>query len=270
MDNVAFCFIVKDGDKYLQNNIDRLIKFAKLNFKEYKFFYAENDSKDNTVNILKKYKKEYFNFNGEHLLLDGKHSTELCNYELEYNCKKRTRRLAYLRNIVLNMAKEWKECDFLLMLDMDFVDFDENELYNMFNIIRNNKNINGIFGMSVIKNKYWYDTGAIKPVEKLISIMNNEKLVKVQSAFSGFGLYRMKIINDKNLEYNIKTNEIEHIDFNKKINNLYVYTLFKPNYNGFSYWILCYEYCMKYGNILFIILAIIVFILFINRSNVKN
>ena len=35
--------------------------------------------------------------------------------------------MAYLRNKVLEQAKQWKECNILIMLDLDFVDFDENE-----------------------------------------------------------------------------------------------------------------------------------------------
>lgn len=37
----------------------------------------------------------------------------------------------------------------MIMLDLDFIDFDMKELYNMFNIIKNDKRINGIFGMSI-------------------------------------------------------------------------------------------------------------------------
>jgi hypothetical protein len=116
------------------------------------------------------------------------------------------------------------------MLDLDFIDFDMKELYNMFNIIKNNKNINGIFGMSVSHKNCLYDYGAIKPNYKLIEIYFNKILVKVKSAFSGIGIYKMKYIVNNNLNYNEKTNQIEHIDFNEKIKNLYVYSKFKPIY----------------------------------------
>lgn len=234
MNNIAFCFIVKDGDKYLENNINKIIELGNLYFDEFKIFYAENDSKDNTINILKNYKNKYSNIFGEHLLLDGKHSTELCDGNIN-NCKKRTRRLAYIRNIVLNQAKKWKECNYMIMLDLDFIDFDKKIFYDMFNIIKNNTNIDGIFGMSVTKddNKCIYDVAAIKPYKNILNVINDEdKLIKVKSAFSGFGIYRMQTLIDNNIEYNIKTNDIEHIDFNKNINNLYIYTPFRPIYEG--------------------------------------
>jgi hypothetical protein len=215
MDNVAFCFIVKDGDKYLEKNLMKIIEFGDLYLDNYRIYYVENDSVDKTNEILDNFKKKYKNIYGKHLKLDGKHSTELCNKFNERNCSNRTRRLAFIRNQVLNQAKKWKECKYMIMLDLDFIDFDVNELHNMFNIIKNSKNINGIFGMSITNKGFFYDMGSIKPSYKLIDIFLKIELVKVQSAFSGFGIYKMKYIIDNNVKYNEKTNEIEHIDFNK-------------------------------------------------------
>lgn len=230
MNNVAFCFIVKDGDKYLEKNLMKIIQFGDLYLDNYRIYYVENDSVDKTNEILDKFKKKYKNIYGEHLKLDGKHSTELCNKFNERNCSNRTRRLAFIRNQVLNQAKNWKECNYMIMLDLDFIDFDMKELYNMFNIIKNDKRINGIFGMSISNKGFFYDVGAVKPSYKLIEIFLKIKLVKVDSAFSGFGIYKMKYIMDNNIKYNEKSNEIEHIDFNNKIKNLYVYSDFRPIY----------------------------------------
>lgn len=238
MDNVAFCFIVKDGDKYLEKNLMKIIQFGDLYLDNYRIYYVENDSVDKTNYILENFKKKYKNIYGKHLKLDGKHSTQLCNKFDERNCSNRTRRLAFIRNQVLNQAKKWKECNYMIMLDFDFIDFDMNELHNMFNIIKNSKNINGIFGMSISHNSCLYDVSAIKPSHKLIEIYLKKKLVKVDSAFSGFGIYKMNHIIDNNLKYNEKTNDIEHTDFNKQIKNLYVYTNFTPIFysdNGYCF-----------------------------------
>ena len=230
MDNVAFCFIVKDGDKYLEKNLIKIINFGDLYLDNYRIYYVENDSVDKTKEILDKFKKKYKNIYGKHLKLDGKHSTDLCNKLDERNCSNRTRRIAFIRNQVLNQVKEWKECKYMIMLDLDFIDFNMKELYNMFNIIKNDKGINGIFGMSISNKGFFYDIGVVKPSYKLIEIFLKIKLVKVDSAFSGFGIYKMKYIMDNNIKYNEKTNEIEHIDFNNKIKNLYVYSDFRPIY----------------------------------------
>ena len=140
----------------------------------------------------------------------------------------------------------------MIMLDLDFIDFDMKELHNMFNIIKNSKNINGVFGMSVSHKNCMYDIGAVKPLYKLIEIYLKIKLVKVDSAFSGFGIYKMKYIIDNNVKYNEKTNKIEHIDFNKQISNLYVYSKFRPKYYCIN--ILCINYIII--KILFILLIV--------------
>jgi hypothetical protein len=233
MSKVAFCFIVKDGRKYLKKNLNKIINLGNTYFDEYRIYYAENDSTDGTIEILQTFKNKYDNIHGTHLKIDGLHSTKLCENDTNFNCSKRTRRLAYLRNIVLNEAKKWNDCNYLIMLDLDFVDFDQKQFIKMFNIINNNPNFDGIFGMSVNQDNYPYDVGAITPSNKIYFILCEIKLVKVSSAFSGFGIYKMKSI--KNIQYNIKTNDIEHIDFNKQLNNLYVYTLFKPKYQGSSH-----------------------------------
>jgi len=230
MDNIAFCFIVKDGDKYLEKNLMKIIQFGDSYLDNYRIYYVENDSVDKTNEILDNFKKKYKNIYGQHLKLDGKHSTQLCNKLDERNCSNRTKRIAFIRNKVLDKVKKWKECKYMIMLDLDFIDFDMKELHNMFNIIKNDKRINGIFGMSISNKGFFYDVGAVKPSYKLIEIFLKIKLVKVDSAFSGFGIYKMKYIVDNNIKYNEKTNKIEHIDFNNKIKNLYVYSDFRPIY----------------------------------------
>ena len=253
MDNVAFCFIVKDGDKYLEKNLTKIIQFGDLYLDNYRIYYVENDSVDKTNYILENFKKKYKNIYGKHLKLDGKHSTDLCNKFDERNCSNRTRRLAFIRNQVLNQVKEWKECKYMIMLDLDFIDFDMKELHNMFNIIKNSKNINGVFGMSISDTGCIYDVSPIKPSHKLIEIYLKIKLVKVDSAFSGFGIYKMKHIIDNNVKYNEKTDDIEHIDFNYKIKNLYVYTNFTPIYYSYN------GYCIDDVIIVLLYIIIIVF-----------
>jgi hypothetical protein len=228
---IAFCFIVKDGEKYLDRNIKRIINLGEK-CKDYKIFYAENDSQDKTIEILESFQHTTDRIGGISITLDGKHSTELCRNFESYNCKSRVQRIAYMRNRVLNLAKQWQECDFLIMLDLDFVDFDNKAFFQMFDIIHKNNAINGIFGMSVTERNTscLYDIGAIRPYYKVIDIFFQKTLVPVSSAFSGFGIYRMKSIIDK--EYNEKTNSIEHVEFNKQIKNLYVYSKFRPIYEG--------------------------------------
>lgn len=280
MINVAFCFIVKDGSKYLEKNLQNIIDLSILFCDEYKIFYVENDSIDNTKEILEKFKLKNNNIFGKHLtFLDKKYSTELCSNDFDLNCSKRLSRLAYLRNISLDQAKEWKQCNYMVMLDLDFIDFDKKEFINMFDIINKNKNIDGIFGMSITTKGNLYDIGAVKPMSKIISIILEQKLIKVNSAFSGFGIYRMNIIMDKNLNYKVNPNDlVDHIVFNEKFNNLYVYTPFRPRYtpslNLLSYFDLPYfglRFISDYIFVFFILLILLIFYLsYINQQYLKK
>ena len=107
--------------------------------------------------------------------------------------------------------------------------------------------------MSISHNSCVYDISAIKPSHKLIEIYFKKNLVKVDSAFSGFGIYKIKYIIDNNVKYNEKTNDIEHTDFNNKIKNLYVYTNFTPIYYSYN------GYCIDDVIIVLLFIILIIF-----------
>ena len=81
---VAFAFIVKDGQDYLERNI-KLIQDLGRQFSEYKIFFAENDSEDDTRPILKRFMNNDPNIIGKFYKLDGLHSRELCKKGENWN-----------------------------------------------------------------------------------------------------------------------------------------------------------------------------------------
>ena len=90
------CFgIIIDARDYKifinQNKI--LIQDLSKNFKTYEIIYVENDSKDNTRNILKNLEKE-MPLSGIMLNMTDKFSSSMCKGKK--NCKKRFRFLALL------------------------------------------------------------------------------------------------------------------------------------------------------------------------------
>lgn len=87
--NILFCFIVKDGERYLQSKMNNIIKLGER-FNKYKTSYAENDNTDSTKEILQYYKKINSNVSSIQQLLNKKYSTDLC--------KLKTRRFVYLKN----------------------------------------------------------------------------------------------------------------------------------------------------------------------------
>lgn len=226
---VAFAFIVKDGQDYLERNI-KLIQDLGRQFSEYKIFFAENDSEDDTRPILKRFMNNDPNIIGKFYKLDGLHSRELCKKGENWNCTSRVRRIASIRNKVLDLARENNfDGDYLIMLDLDFDKLpDPQELFEKMN---SDHTIDAVFGMSITNQDKFYDVGAVLPQKagKFMDIMlGYEEWVPVISAFSGFGIYRWDSI--KNNRYNENTTGIEHRDFNRLLNNCFVKTNFNPFY----------------------------------------
>ena len=219
---IAFVFIVKDGEKYLEKNLNTIKKYNQ------DIYAVENNSTDNTKIIL----RDSGIKNVITLDLDNKSSLELCNRN-EDNCSKRVRRLAYIRqkglDAVINSGVVY---DYVCMLDLDFLEYDEKGLVDMFQYMEEHKDIDGIFGMSIDRNNIPYDTYVVTPIYKLVPIITKlNRYVCVDSAFSGFGIYRYSSIWDTGAKYDYKNiNEIEHIHFNKNFNKLIVDTQFNPRY----------------------------------------
>jgi hypothetical protein len=220
---IAFVFIVKDGEKYLEKNLNTIKKYNQ------DIYAVENNSVDNTKIILRDsgIKKVIT------LDLDKKHSTDLCTKEVNWNCSERVRRLAYIRqkgiDAVINSGITY---DYVCMLDMDFIDYDEKGLIDMFQYMETHRDVDGIFGMSKEGNGLPYDMGAVKPTHKLIPIISKlKRYIRVDSAFSGFGIYRYSSIWDTGAKYDYKhINDIEHVHFNNNFNKLIVDTHYNPRY----------------------------------------
>lgn len=100
---VAIGFIIRDGEKYLMKNFTKLESFMRKNFYKYKFFYIENDSKDDTRRLLNGLENNY-NVFGKQINIHDKFSTDLC--VKKKNCVKRFRLLANLRNELVSLIKE--------------------------------------------------------------------------------------------------------------------------------------------------------------------
>lgn len=226
---VHFLFLVRDGQEYLKNNINKIIDVGS-SFKSYKIFFIENDSKDGTIDILKTMMNTNKNITGKFKKLNNKTSIQMCNDGEAINCNKRTRFLASLRQDVLNDSMSVPS-DLTIMLDLDFNSFDKHELFKMIHKLYE-LNADGIFGMSyTTTNNMPYDTGAVVCDSCFDQITSKkDSVVKVKSAFSGFGVYKTSSIIKYNASYDLNTNTIEHISFNEHLKDLYVYTSFNPLY----------------------------------------
>lgn len=227
---IVVCFMVRNGEKYLYNNIRKLDSFLYKNFNKYHILYIENDSTDNTRNILRCLENE-IPMSGKMLNIADKKSEDMCDGK-DKNCNKRTRFLASLRQKLIDIIKQdFTDFDYMLMNDMDFIDFNEKDLKSMFGVIIQN-NYDSIFPMSISNNKP-YDIGAITNFFSRFLYTyfysKNNSITKVNSAFSGFGIYSIKRLLKNNSSYDINNNNIEHIKFNEKF-DCYIYNNFCPVY----------------------------------------
>ena len=165
----AFGFLVRNGAGYLKTNLCRIQALGRV-MGEYRISYTENDSKDHTRAILDAFERDDPYIRGEQRDTGGADSHNICPSD-DYNCNARVAIIARLRNRVLDMMLAWAEAQFLMMLDLDFIDFSEHQFWTLYTI-KHEKNADGVFPMSVTDTHCHcpYDTGAVGPYERIEQI----------------------------------------------------------------------------------------------------
>ena len=232
--NAIFAGTARNVEKYIEKNLDYIDKCG-AKFKNYIVIIYENDSEDDTRNILiKNFKSNYY-------------------YIFEDNIKEqnRTIRIANGRNLILNKIRQLNNMsnnfyDYLIMLDLD----DIHKSGNFINSIEECFKIDVQIwdGLMANKNGIYYDVWALRcknvieydcwkvyaegddkikeEVMKLLHNINfpiNNNLIEVDSAFGGIAIYKIKSIpNDcYYCGYYIENNNMyarcEHVYFNENI-----------------------------------------------------
>lgn len=236
---------VRDCGKELRNSLPDIIRLAR-EFEQYKIILYENDSKDDTINVVNKFTKKDPNI----ILINEENIPG-----------KRTERIAHGRNILVNeVRKKYNDHNFMIMMDLD---------YNPPNILKSLRDvvekIPDHWGAATAVSSYgYYDWWALRcselglthdcwnaPKEELDKIRCPErqcaglrhgagyhcawgkfaqqlksKNQKVESAFNGVGIYRINMIPpDAKYEGRDEKGEevCEHVSFNKKIPNIYIF-----------------------------------------------
>ena len=131
-------------------------------------------------------------------------------------------------------------------MNMDFKNFGTHALAKMMGEWER-VGADAMFGMSFQEKGDAHDVGAVIPTDVLNEILREcevggDTLIRVQSAFSGFGLYRTSSIMKHNARYdgqyphNVRSSnhpwgQIEHIAFNMELEQLWVYPPFQPTYS---------------------------------------
>ncbi len=219
--------IIKDNESFIEKlryNID----YIKLFFKYVKIFIYENDSRDNTKNLLKKY------FNENEFLCENNIRDK--QYKFHYST------MAIARSKCLDFINKQNDLDYpyVLLIDCDLrIDL---SMKNIQHALNNREKFDAQFANGLYLNKYYWDSFATRTQEKNIpfyyendsdginkywKLVSNtadaqkpieKEFTEVISGFGGMALYNKDCF--KISEYSPDVEDCEHVPFHEKLFNL--------------------------------------------------
>lgn len=232
--NVVIVGTAKNAEDYLSTIIDKMEMLGSL-FLRYNIIIYENDSEDNTLNILIDWEKR------------NKNVKIISEKNLNFNY--RTHTLMYARNILLNEALKLNS-EYLICMDMDYVNYGitKEGFLSCFDInldwavlgANQSQVYYDLWALRTYDNWMDYDCWSCVHIEKksidecifkkFINIPIDKDPIKVLSCFGGLCLYKTKFLY--NCSYNGKTDnslwpeKSEHIGLNEGIirnnGNIYI------------------------------------------------
>lgn len=223
---VCICGIGRNIEDILPATIARIKKLCRM-FLTCDIFIYENDSNDNTLNILNKWKTE-----DENLYLISEKLYRPLNQQDKSLLRRKA--MAYARNKYLQACRNsGKNYEYVIVIDMDLLggwsyegianSFGWSEIWDMIaaNSIYYNKIECGL-------QKLFFDSWAFRRLghpephnEKDINLLNynrGEPPVRVFSAFGGLSIYRGECILNNKFEY--KDNDCDHPTMNKQLTDI--------------------------------------------------
>lgn len=237
---VSICSIVRDCEKKLTKNIPRIEELRKL-FLDSEVIVFENDSKDNTLNVLRNWEKyssgihvfnECYNIPTIPEKTNGGENPFFSVSRIEKMTTYRNKYLKYLNQ------SDFKK-DFVIVIDLDISDFKIDGIIHSFGSDEKWDCItsNGISKGSNFRTQYHdsyalIEKGKINDAQteadikvnrmKYSRLYNSRHLLPVDSAYGGLALYRWEAI--KGLSYFCPPNndvsvqcKSEHVGLHKKM-----------------------------------------------------
>jgi len=236
---IAGC--TKNSAPYIQNRINILHEIGKF-FDNYYILLYENDSTDNTLNILKSNKNNHFNYITE---------TNIIERVVHKKMHNRSQILEYARNQLLQYIKlHYSKYDLLIIIDLDNIleNFNPKTILNAFKYGDNwagltancnrpyydiwalridpsiwDNEVHGKIWKEPIVHDCWYQIKNNIAPRQLIQeyqkiIPETSPLIQTNSSFGGLGIYKMNaIMNTKYESYNGQFCQCEHVSFNKHL-----------------------------------------------------
>lgn len=203
MESCCICGTVKNCGPYLLKVLKNVTKITNL-FNKCNIIIYYDDSTDNSLEILKQYKKTNKYMHIHH------NKTYKSNY--------RTHRLAFGRNYCLNkINKYYSDYKYFIMMDFDNVCFDDINISVLENHINNKddewdalsfnkKNYYDLWALSIrpyiFSYAHYNDSSKVANnmhkfiTQQLNNNMDKNKLLPCYSAFNGFSIYKTNIFKD--------------------------------------------------------------------------
>jgi hypothetical protein len=217
--SVLICGIVKNVQEKIENNIELAIKTGS-NFENYKIILYENNSTDNTKNILNKYKKnnKIVIISEDIIDLNKRENNTIWSYKAvtgsDHPC-----RIELISNARNKLLQEINKDKYNYFTHIIILDFDSNgwEIDGIIDSFSKKENWDAVFassdryydyyalrcetkpfGPEIIGEHFWNNQNANFNI-------NDNKLMPVYSAFNGIGIYKKNILND--IKYDFKIND---------------------------------------------------------------
>ena len=245
---------IRDGMPNVEHTIINLYKNIIPHFKDYRIMIVENDSKDNTRDVLIKYAKK----DPKLMVLGCGINSPKCEMKLEATnmnkcprCSTRINKMVKIRNIYQSEISKPQYSDFGLVL---MIDFDlpgkiiGNGLFHTGYQFKTNPDIDGICAITFTDDYMYHDPYAHVEYKnhKIPKLLFHNTVIKkcvkggmdrVSGCFNAFTIYRRNnIINKQYCTRVDKDNhaECEHDCFNDKLKNMYInYSMFYSTFPNF-------------------------------------
>jgi hypothetical protein len=241
---IIVCAIVRDCGKNLQRNILTIDKICSI-AKAYHVIVFENDSVDNTKQVLLKWAESRKNI---HISLNDFNSKTIPSQNAIVNrffSKVRIEKMAKYRNYYLEYIETNKiEADYVIVVDLDVFKIYSDGILSSFGIEQDWDCItaNGyIYSPSVMYRKRYYDAYAliecgmedmpqtevkVKDVQyQWTFLKQGQPLIRVASAFGGLAIYKKEAITG--CRYGVIDNMDERIEC--RTEHFYLYQQMKKN-----------------------------------------